>query len=253
VVVLSTGFGASLLYKAGFEETLPTVQAAQLEVAFSEIQQTEIYLGCEMAPGGFGWVIPIEDGLARIGVTSRNNAHFYLKNLIKNPLVFNRMKDSIIRIQSCPIPMGVRKECVRDRLMVVGEAAGQVKTTTSGGIYYGLLCAGFAAETISGALKRDDLRAVSMTEYDRRWRALLEKELQTGLLLRKFYDLLSDQQIDSLFDLAGVKEIMSIVRKNARFDWHRPVIDTVLGQGFFRGLLRTALGFPLFSSLKQSR
>ncbi|GAI10492.1 unnamed protein product, partial [marine sediment metagenome] len=42
---------------------------------------------------------------------------------------------------------------------MVGDAAGQVKPTTGGGIYYGLLCADIAANNLHRALENDDLSA----------------------------------------------------------------------------------------------
>ncbi|MBC7076925.1 MAG: hypothetical protein H5T92_01225 [Synergistales bacterium] len=38
-----------------------------------------------------------------------------------------------------PLPLWGPPRAVADRILVVREAAGQVKTTTGGGVYYGLL------------------------------------------------------------------------------------------------------------------
>jgi digeranylgeranylglycerophospholipid reductase len=247
-VVLATGFGSSLLVKAGFSDPLPTVQAAQVELPIDALAETEVYTGHEVAPGGFGWAIPIGDGNARVGITCDQQAPFYLRRLLKRPLLSNRLGGSLIRIQSCPIPIGVRDSSVRDRLMIVGEASGQVKTTTNGGIYYGLLCAGLAAETLTDALRQDNLREERLQSYDRRWRERLGQELQAGMLLRQFYNELSNHQIDLLFDLARVEMISSLIRKKVRFDWHRPLIQSVLEQGFIRNLINSVLGLPLLDN-----
>jgi digeranylgeranylglycerophospholipid reductase len=248
-VVLATGYGSRLVYRAGFEDRLPTVCAAQAELAMDGLPESEVYLGRDVAPGGFGWAVPIGDGKARVGITSDTQAHFHLRRLLKHPLVSDRLGASVIQIQSCPIPTGVLKSCVRDRLLVVGEASGQVKTTTNGGIYYSLLCAATAAETLAGGLREDDLSLARLSEYDRRWRRQLEKELEAGLLLRRFYDELSDGQIDILFSLSRWEGLVSLVRRTARFDWHAPLIEAVLGRGPFTSLLRAALGLPLVAPL----
>lgn len=251
--VLATGFGSGLVSRAGFDGRLTTVQSAQVELGMRDLPEPEVYLGCEVAPGGFAWAVPLGDGRARIGITTNVQAPFYLQKLLQRPKLRERLIESQFRIQSCPIPIGTQTSCVRDRLVVVGEAAGQVKTTTNGGIYYGLLCAGLAAETIAQALRMDDLRRERLTSYDQRWRARLEPELRLGLTLRQFYNKLSDRQIDILFDLTRIETILSLIRKTALFDWHGSLIQAVLGQGFFRTLLRTALGCSFPSTIGDMR
>jgi len=44
----------------------------------------------------------------------------------------------------------------------------------------------------------NDLSASALQEYEKKWRSELEPELQRGLLLRKFFERLSDGQIDTL-------------------------------------------------------
>ncbi|MEE9173415.1 MAG: NAD(P)/FAD-dependent oxidoreductase, partial [Thermoplasmata archaeon] len=81
---------------------------------------------------------------------------------------------------------------------MVGDAAGQVKPTTGGGIYYGLLCAEIAADTLNGALAGNDLSAENLAEYERRWKKKLGRELRVGYWARKLYERLSDGQIDRI-------------------------------------------------------
>ena len=54
------------------------------------------------------------------------------------------------------IPLKPLPRTYGQRLVVVGDAAGQVKPTTGGGIYYGLLCADIAAGTLHRALEKGE-------------------------------------------------------------------------------------------------
>jgi flavin-dependent dehydrogenase len=45
------------------------------------------------------------------------------------------------------IPLRPLRKTCGERILVVGDAAGQVKPTSGGGIYYGMLCADIAANT----------------------------------------------------------------------------------------------------------
>ena len=67
---------------------------------------------------------------------------------------------------------------------MVGDAAGQVKPTTGGGIYYGLLCADIAANNLHRALDADDLSARNLANYEREWKKKLGRELKIGYYAR---------------------------------------------------------------------
>ncbi|MFC1990959.1 NAD(P)/FAD-dependent oxidoreductase [Chloroflexota bacterium] len=106
--------------------------------------------------------------------------------------------------------------------MVVGDAAGQVKPTSGGGIYYGLLCADIAADTLHQALEDDDLSARRLVRYERGWKRILGRELKIGYWSRKLFERLSDKQIDRIFDIVkanGIDEAM-LSAKDLSFDWH---------------------------------
>jgi flavin-dependent dehydrogenase len=79
-----------------------------------------------------------------------------------------------------------RRQSHAERVLVIGEAAGQVKATT-GGIYYGLLAARLAADTISQAFATGCFAAPTLQGYERAWRSLLADELALGLSFRRLY------------------------------------------------------------------
>jgi geranylgeranyl reductase family protein len=243
--VLATGYGSGLIRRCGFVGPRRRIQGAQAVVPFRDRDHAGIYLGSRFAPRGFGWSVPIGDGLARIGVVTDRLAPRYLRRILNRPDVRSHRATTAsdpVRIQACPIPVGALDETVSDRLMVVGEAAGQVKTTTQGGIYYGLLCAELAAEAAAGAFRAGDFSCAALAPYDRRWRARLEAELKLGLLIREFYSELSDRQVDRLFDLARIEGVMPLIERKVNFDWHGPIIRSVLNNGFLGAVVRSTLG-----------
>jgi digeranylgeranylglycerophospholipid reductase len=108
--------------------------------------------------------------------------------------------------------------------VVVGEAAGQVKATTGGGIYFGLLCAEIAASAIAKAFRCGDYSRKILKEYEIEWRRRIEPELKAGIMLRNIFSKISDRQIDLLIDLAKKDGIMPLVEK-AHFDWHKDLVS----------------------------
>ncbi|MEW6049361.1 MAG: hypothetical protein AB1609_23295 [Bacillota bacterium] len=67
----------------------------------------------------------------------------------------------------------------------MGEAAGQVRTTTGGGACYGLLAAEIAVDVLTRALAEDIPCAESWAGCDRRWRSLLGREIEVGVRFRQ--------------------------------------------------------------------
>ena len=118
-----------------------------------------------------------------------------------------------------------------DRVVVVGDAAGQVKPTTGGGIYFGLLCAGMAAENLHRGLVSGDLSAKSLASYEEEWKKKLGWELRIDYWARKLYESLSDAQIDHVFDIIisrGIDKAF-LEDEDLSFDWHGAVILRLIG------------------------
>jgi flavin-dependent dehydrogenase len=122
------------------------------------------------------------------------------------------------------LPLSPIRKTFADRLLVVGDAAGLVKPTTGGGIYYSLVSASIAAEVLTDALRRDRLGEPVLGEYERRWRERLAEEFQAQLTLRLLAQRLSDAEIEELFELANTDGLIPLVRKTAKFNQHRDVI-----------------------------
>ncbi len=125
---------------------------------------------------------------------------------------------------------------------MVGDAAGLVKPTTGGGIYYSLLSAGLAADVLLAALADGDLSARRLSAYQRQWKARLKSELDTQLSFRKLAQQMSDDDIEGLFELARTDGVLPIVRKAASFNRHRRLILALLRhqparQIFFRSFV----------------
>jgi flavin-dependent dehydrogenase len=232
-VVLACGFSPELTRSAGLGTIGSYVDGAQTEVQMTDVAATEIYLGRNVAPCSFGWALRLSDGRARVGVVTRTRAPHFLERLLASEFMRDRIT-SAGRILRKPIPCGRLEKTYGRRTLAVGEVAGQVKTTTHGGIYYGLIGARAAAETLKRALRLNDLSASALQEYEKKWRSELEPELQRGLLLRKFFERLSDGQIDTLFTLASKDGLMELVQKTARFDWHGELIASVMEHTLLR-------------------
>ena len=127
------------------------------------------------------------------------------------------------------LPLGSVGRTYGDRTLVIGDAAGLVKPTTGGGIHYSIWSAAVAADVAVDALAADRLDAATLVGLRTRSGAIeLGEEFEAQRSLRDLVTRLSDQEIDTLFDLARTDGIMPIVRKTARFNQHRHLIRALL-------------------------
>lgn len=226
-VVLASGYSPSLVSKLGLGRIADHFEGVQTEADVCDLFDTEIYVGRGIAPSSFAWMLPLGDNRARVGLTTRRNGVSFLAGFLGHPAVKERIRATGPFSRKL-IPYGQLDRSFAERVVVVGEAAGQVKSTTHGGIYYGLIGAQCAIETVTEAFHTGEFGTSTMSRYESRWRNILGKELERGFLLRKFFARLADRHIERLFDLTGKDGIMRAVREKAHFDWHQSIISALI-------------------------
>ncbi len=232
VVVIATGYGSRLAERLGLGKTGDFVMGAQVEVEARGTDEVEVYLGQKVAPGFFAWLVPTSPPKAIVGLLSRHTPGLYLRKLLALLKAQGKIASGEGELSYRGISLKPPTRTYTKRLIIVGDAAGQVKPTTGGGIYYGLLCAEIAAHNLRRALEKDDLSARSLASYEREWKKKLGQELSICYWARKLYERLSDRQIDRIFDIITANGIDEALLKadDLSFDWHGKAILRVMGQ-----------------------
>ena len=231
-IILATGIKYSLHKFVGL--TLPPdfLDCSQVQTAGRPMEGIEIYLGNSIAPRSFAWVVPLKKNELRIGMSTYQNSASFLKALLKKLSLkgdFNIMRR--------PIPLGIIKNTYTDRILVVGDAAGQVKPTTGGGIYFGLLCADLAAKTIIDAFKAGDFSKKFLRRYEINWKKRIEFDLTMGLYLRKLIADFSDEQIEKLIRFSVQEKTQRLIEKYGDFNHHGRLIKELIKMpAFWRSL-----------------
>ena len=229
MVVVACGFNPQLTQRLGLDSPTEYLQGAEAELDMNGIMETEIHVGRDIAPGSFAWVVPIHPAKARIGMTTQENADLFLQAFLNNPRIRNRIRNHNPRIKVDVIPIRPIGKSFRERVLVVGEAAGQVKPTTCGGIYYGLISADLASETIEEAFVKGRFDDDILNGYERRWKRKLGGELEIGYHFRRIFSGIKDRQIDRLFEILNSDGIAPLIRSKAQFDWHKDLILALSG------------------------
>jgi digeranylgeranylglycerophospholipid reductase len=230
--VLACGANYALQRRIGLGMPAVFLQSAQVEWPAAPLEAVEVHFGREVAPSGFAWVVPVRRGglpMARIGLMCEGNAAQHFRTLVAR--VAERWGIDPARSSDGPweprlkmLPLAPLRKTYADRILAVGDAAGLVKATTGGGIYYSLVSAGLAADVLGHALTADACAEKDLSQYQRLWRKRLGPELDAQLSLRLLANRFTDEEIDSLFELAQTDGIMPIVRRTARFNRHRDLI-----------------------------
>ena len=222
VVVIASGFSSKLLNNLGLGKLPDFLIGVQAEVASKNGEDLEIYLDHELAPGGFAWLAPIWERRCLVGLLCKSNPRKYLDQFLSKLKTDEKIAFSEYTVGSGLIPTKPLKKTYSDRLIIVGEAAGQVKPITGGGIYYGILCAEIAARVIDNAFKTNDFSEKSFSKYQKLWHSRLNRELIFDQYLQRFFSKLSNKQIGYITGLVRKHSLTKIFDNTDKFqfDWH---------------------------------
>lgn len=229
-VILSTGYASPLNHKLGFNRSRRHRFAAQTEIIIQDIRNIQIYLNNDFAPGGFAWCIPTWNNKSFIGVLCNSKPHFHLNNLITHLVETGRAIRCTDRIKVTLIPFKPEPVTMKKNLLIVGEAAGQVKPLTGGGIYYGIICADIAAEAIIRKFKKNK---DNMENYYYGWKKVIGRELLFGRIAVAIWNRLSNQHFNMILKSLNKLRLHEVknLKKHFYFDWH------------FKTMTKIALGY----------
>lgn len=212
---------SSLIHK----DRTGTLQSAQYEVYADWIdkEQVEVYLDQEKYPGFFAWIIPTRRDEAKVGVAGKGiNPAGVLEDFLKQ-----KGNYSTVRKIFAPIWVkGPIKEFVTRNIVTIGDAAGQAKPTTAGGIYssgFGGILAGNAISKFLESGKEAELQ-----RYQKEWSDKFGKEFEQMLLARSLLERLDNKSINDLFE-SITPQVLEEISKEGSFDFHTVSVAKLLG------------------------
>lgn len=214
-----------VLSSAQYEVYAPWVERDTIEVAFDS----------EKYPGFFAWVIPTGEGRGKVGVAGKGiNAASVLKSYMdaKGP-------HSVVRKVYAPIWVsGPIESFVSDRIVIVGDAAGQTKPTTAGGIYTCGMGGLYAGSAIAKAATEG---AGALAKYQTSWSAVFGEEFSKMLLARRLLERLDNRALDELFS-AIPKDKLDDASMTGDFDFHAAALSKILSVKSAARMAKALLG-----------
>ncbi|MCI4360646.1 MAG: NAD(P)/FAD-dependent oxidoreductase [Thermoplasmata archaeon] len=214
-------------------EILPAFEA-EFPVSPGDPDRVEVYLGNAIAPGLFGWWIPDGAGGARVGVAASAGP-------VTARAYYDRLVAQVGRHLGAPlqnptsflvsgIPIGTVPKTHGERVLLVGDAAAQVKPLSGGGIFTGMRCAEIAAEVAHAALQAGAPTEAALRPYEERWRGELGEEFRRALYLRKVFLRLTDAELEQIVAALDAGEMRASIVAFGDIDFPSHVARQLLRQ-----------------------
>jgi geranylgeranyl reductase family protein len=276
VIIGADGIRSHVARWAGIDPPKTILSGAQLSTVydFDDSHFVEIFPG-SCAPGFFAWAVPYHDG-ARIGLAVRPElqpqqrvgsrsesetglvvetragagsgtvtgaAWDYLQRLVsEHSIIAGKCHSGISGIVLGGIPIGAPQKAAADGVLITGDAAGQVKPTSGGGVYPGAICAKIAGKVAADAVRDGDTSARRLAVYDRLWRAKIGRELVIGKRINEWMVNLSDSRINRLIEVMDDDELLDLITRYGDMDHPSVVVRKLLmnrkSVGVFAKLIR---------------
>jgi digeranylgeranylglycerophospholipid reductase len=215
------------------------LQSAQYEVYASWIERDtiEVKFDSERYPGFFAWIIPTGRGKAKVGVAGKSiNA----ANALKSYMDSKGQPYSVIRKVYAPIWVrGPLETFVYGRTLIIGDAAGQTKPTTAGGIYTCGMGGIFAGRAIAKAIQQNNDKL--LYDYQKNWFSIFKEEFDKMIIARRLLERLDNKAIDELFSTITQVETEQL-SKTGDFDFHSSALAKMLGAKGAAKIIKTVLG-----------
>lgn len=197
-----------LTYKAEFED-----------VAMKEKDMVGLYFSGIFAKGLFGWHVPYSNNTVELGLGIGH------KNKLNSKKAFERFVDggsfdfklsggTKIGEHASIIPISSRKSTVIGNVALVGDAAGQVKATTGGGLIYGCLC----AKELAKSIKSNIDKGTPLSAYETMWRKRYGKELVMHRMVHSYYSKAGDRGLGMAFGAIRAMGLESFLGKYGDMD-----------------------------------
>ena len=238
-IIIDAG-GHSSIVSRKFNPHLKTFEAVQYLVELDQntfnTDNVHLHLNSNISPG-FIWVIPLNDSMARVGMFSKLDYHKMnriLLDFIEKDEQFE--KSTILKKYHGYIPIyDPKKKLVKDRAILLGDAASQVKPTTGGGLLIGFECAKIAAEVVEKALSNNDITI--LTDYQRIYKKKFKSELNVQFQIQKTFELMQNNELDLMFLKLKKEGAEKIISEFGDMDTQSPLIKEMIKSGVIFSVL----------------
>ena len=182
----------------------------------------------------FGWIVPEGNQVFRIGIASSKNVNKCFKRYLEELKIDI---DNKIDQQGGIIPYGIMNRVAFDNMLLLGDAAGQVKATTGGGIIMLLTAAKHASRCVNLCFKNITFSKKYIKKYyEKPCSQTIGRELKLHYLIRLILEKFTDKDFEVFFKIIKENKIERIISFYGDMDFPKTLVAKLLRN-------RTVLGF----------
>jgi len=174
----------------------------------------EIFIGNEIAPGFFGWAVPFS-GMARIGL-ARNPGRPACITSKDFYIILSLLQDTRAHVRNMlwGHSHGAAAKDSSGQCYACGGCGRTGQAYIGGGIYMGAVCAKIAGEVAARASRKE----CAPGEYEKKWRAIIGRELELGMRIHKSLGKLSDENLNEFIAFVNKPEISELITEHGDMD-----------------------------------
>ena len=197
----------------------------------------DTYLFDEILPG-FLWVIPLKDNLYRIGLFSAQS-HRKQDEFLNRFLDENFEYDIIEKYKGFIPIFNDKNKIVKDRLLLIGDAASQIKPTSGGGLLIAFDACRIAMDYVIEAIKKDDIGILK--GYQKEFQSRYSKEFNYQFKVQKTLNLLNDDDLDYLFLKLKQNDCEKLISEYGDMDTQSRLVKEFIKRGLIFKIIPTFL------------
>lgn len=196
----------------------------------------ELFTLSKILPG-FIWSIPSSNNSYRVGLFS-NNSYKEQKEIL-NDFVNNNEKFKDFEIYEKyhgKIPIfDKKKKLIYKSVILIGDAASQLKPTTGGGLIIGFDAVKIAKKAIIHSLNTNDLS--KLEKYEKDFKKKYSRELSIQSKVQQTLEILSDEDLDYMFKKLKEKNGEEIISKYGDMDQQSILVKEFIKSGLIFSII----------------
>jgi flavin-dependent dehydrogenase len=238
IIVGADGAVSIVASTFGFPEIKEYVLTYKAEYANADIDDPAmagLFFSNEIAYRFFGWSCPYSKDRIEIGIgisdRAKINSTAAFSKFEHSGMIDNMIKGAEkLSGYASIIPLSARSSTVKGNVMLVGDAAGQVKATTGGGIIFGCSCAKILADAVRSNIEGGK----PLDAYEKEWRRRYSLDLKMHDFLHNYYSNLKVSNFEVFLKISKMLGAEGFFSKYGDMD--RPSL--MLKRFFLRGLAK---------------
>ncbi len=174
----------------------------------------------------FGWIVPEGNQIFRIGIAAAKNVNESFKRFLEELNIdINNKTDQ----QGGIIPYGTMNRVAFDNILLLGDAAGQVKATTGGGIIMLLTAAKYVSRCVNLCFKNDNFSKKFIKKYyEKPCSKTIGRELKLHYVIRLILEKFKDKDFEIFFKIIKENKIERIISFYGDMDFPKTLVAKLL-------------------------